>query len=184
MTELEPQDFTEHTLSSKTVYQGVFLRVLEDEVRLPDGKIARREFIRHPGAVMFMPFLDRDTVVLVRQFRYPHARHFYEIPAGKIDRGEEPLQAARRELREECGYQAVEWRRLATVHPCIGYSDEAIELFLARQLTHVGSEPDAGEFLEVVPVKLADALRWMEQGKITDAKTVIALLWVDKFRNA
>jgi len=183
MTDAKPKDFTEHTLSSKTVYRGGLLHVLEDEVRLPDGGSARREYIRHPGAATILAFLDRDTVMLVRQFRYPLARHFLEIPAGKIDRGEDPLQAAQRELREECGYQAAEWRRLATIHPCIGYSDEAIELFQARQLTHVGNELDAGEFLEVVPVKVADALRWMEQGKITDEKTVIALLWADKFRD-
>lgn len=183
MADAKPKDFTEHTVSSKTVYRGQLLHVLEDEVRLPDGGSARREYIRHPGAATILPYLDRDTVMLVRQYRYPLARHFFEIPAGKVDRDEDPLQTARRELREECGYLAGEWRRLATLHTCIGYSDEAIELFLARQLTHVGSELDAGEFLEVVPVKLAEALRWMRQGKITDVKTVIALLWADRFRD-
>ena len=130
---------------------------------------------------MMVPFLDPRTVVLVRQYRYPLARHFYEMPAGKVDPGEDPVAAARRELGEECGLQAGEWRRLATIHPCIGYSDEAIELFQARQLAHVGNELDAGEFLEVVPVRLAEALRWIEQGKITDVKTVLALLWAERF---
>jgi len=183
MTDRKPKDFTEQTVRSKTVYRGALLHVLEDEVRLPDGGNARREYIRHPGAVMVVPFLDRDTVVLVRQFRYPLARHFDEIPAGKMREGEEPLQTAQRELREECGYRAGEWRRLATLHPCIGYSNEAIELFLARSLAHVGVEPDAGEFLEVVPVALPEALRWVRDGRITDAKTAIALLWADKFRD-
>src|SRR5262245_5889114 len=122
-------DFTEHELSSKTVYHGKLLHVLEDQVRLPDGKTAQREYIRFPGAVMMVAFLDARTILLERQFRYPLRRHFHEIPAGKIDRGEEPLAAARRELREECGYEAGEWRHLATIHPCIGYSDEAIELY-------------------------------------------------------
>lgn len=174
-------DFTEHRLSSKTVYRGKLLHVLEDEVKLPDGKTARREYIRYPGAVMMVPFLDPQTVVLERQYRYPLARHFYEIPAGKVDRGEDLLAAARRELREECGYEAGEWRRLATIHPCIGYSDEAIELYLARDLTHVGHAPDDEEFLEVVNVGFDEALGWVRDGKITDQKTVIGLLWADRF---
>jgi ADP-ribose pyrophosphatase len=174
-------DFTETQVSSKTVYRGRLLHVLEDEVRLPDGKPARREYVRHPGAAMMVPFLDPKTVVLVRQFRYPLGRHFVEIPAGKVDPGEDPMQTARRELREECGYEAGEWRRLATIHPCIGYSNEAIELFLARDLKHVGHAPDDGEFLELVPLALAEALEWIRDGKITDQKTIIGLLWADKF---
>ena len=180
MTDKTP-DFTESMLSSKSVYRGKLLHVLEDEVRLPDGGQARREYIRHPGAAMMVPFLDAKTVVLVRQFRYPLGRHFLEVPAGKVDPGEDPMQAARRELREECGYEAGEWRRLATIHPCIGYADEAIELFLARELTHVGHAPDDGEFLEVVTMGLTEALDWVRDGKITDQKTVIALLWAKSF---
>jgi len=174
-------DFTERKLRSRTVYHGRLLHVLEDDVRLADGRTARREYVRHPGAVMIVPFLDSGTVVLVRQYRYPLARHFYEIPAGKIDRGERPLQAARRELREECGYTARNWRHLTTIHPCIGYSDERMELYLARGLAHVGDAPDDGELLEVVTVRLAAALRWVRQGRITDEKTVIGLLWADRF---
>jgi len=174
-------DFTETTLSSETVYRGKLLHVLEDEVRLPDGRAARREYIRHPGAAVMVPMPDPESVVLVRQFRYPLARHFYEVPAGKIDPGEAPLQAARRELREECGFEAGEWRHLATIHPCIGYSDEAIEFYLARDLAHVGHAPDDEEFLEVVNVGFAEALAWVRDGKITDQKTVIGLLWVDRF---
>jgi ADP-ribose pyrophosphatase len=181
MTDSNSKDFTEHRLGSRTVYKGRLLHVLEDEVRLPDGRTARREYIHHPGAAMMVPLLDAETVVLVRQYRYPLGRHFYEIPAGKIDPGEEPLQTARRELREECGYEAAEWRHLTTIHPGIGYSDERIELYLARQLTHVGHAPDDGEFLELVPMKLAEALDWVREGRITDEKTVIGLLWADKF---
>lgn len=177
-------DFTETRLSSRTVYRGRLLHVLEDQVRLPDGKPARREYVRHPGAAMMLPFLDERTVVLVRQFRYPLGRHFLEIPAGKVDAGEEPLAAARRELVEECGYEAREWRRLATIHPCIGYSDEAIELFLARGLIHVGHAPDEEEFLEVVTMDFAEALAQVRAGEITDQKTVVGLLWADKFRDS
>src|SRR5262249_44286101 len=93
-------DFTEHTLDSRTVYRARLLHVLEDEGRMPDGTSARREYIRHPGAVAMIPMVDPETVVLVRQYRSPLRRHFYEIPAGKIDAGEEPLAAGKRELRE------------------------------------------------------------------------------------
>jgi len=180
----KPADFTEHALRSRTVYRGRLLHVLEDEVRLSDGRTARREYVRHPGAATVVPFLDAETVMLVRQFRYSLARHFYEIPAGKIDPGETPLQTARRELREECGYSARKWRHLTTIHPCIGYADERIELYLARGLTHVGHAPDDGELLEVVPVKMAAALRWVKEGRITDEKTIIGLLWADRFRDS
>lgn len=179
MTE-KMSDFTERRVSSKTVYRGNLLHVLEDEVRLPDGRSARREYVRHPGAVMMLPFLDRDTVMLVRQYRYPLRRHFHELPAGKIDHGEEPLATAQRELREECGYEAKVWRHLTTVHPCIGYSDERIELYLARDLIPVGHAPDEGEFIEVVPLPLRETLDWVRTGRITDVKTVVGLLWAER----
>jgi ADP-ribose pyrophosphatase len=182
MTSPKHTDFTETTISSKTVYRGNLLHVLEDEVQLPDGTRSRREYVRHPGAVMMVPFLDRDTVLLVRQFRYPLRRHFLELPAGKIDEGEEPLATARRELREECGCTAGTWEHLATFHPCIGYSDERIELFVARDLTQVGHALDEGEFLEVVPTPLAHALDWVRTGKITEVKAIVGLMWADKFR--
>jgi ADP-ribose pyrophosphatase len=181
MADPKGKDFTERRRSSRTVYQGRLLQVLEDEVTLPDGRGARREYVRHPGAAAMVVYVDAATVLLVRQYRYPLARHFYEIPAGKIDPGETPLQAAQRELGEECGCQAAEWVPLTTIHPCIGYSDERIELFAARGLSDTGHAPDDGEFLEVVPTKLAEALRWVKEGKITDEKTIIGLLWADRF---
>ena len=174
-------DFTERTLESKTVYRGRLLQVLEDRVRMPDGKTAQREYVRHPGAVVMIPLLDPETVILVRQFRYALGRHFYELPAGKIDAGEEPLQTARRELREECGYEAADWRHLTTLHPCIGYSDERIELYLARDLNHVGDAPDDGEFIEPLTLRIAVALEWVKTGRITDTKTIAGLFWADKF---
>lgn len=174
-------DFTETRVSSKTVYRGKLLHVLEDEVRLPNGRSARREYIRHPGAAVMVPMPDPQTVVLVRQFRYPLARHFYEMPAGKIDPGEDPLATAKRELLEECGYEAAEWGHMATIHPCIGYADERMEFYLARRLRDVGHRPDEDEFLEKVTVRFAQALRWVREGEITDQKTVIGLLWADRF---
>ncbi len=181
MRDSKAQDFTEHCIRSTTVYRGRLLHVMEDEVALPDGRKASREFIRHPGASAMVPFLDAATVLLVRQYRYPLGRHFYEVPAGKIDAGETPQQTARRELREECGYEARDWRHLATIHPCIGYSNERIELFMAGDLSRVAHAPDDGEFLEVVPMKMAEALQWVKEGRITDEKTIIGLLWADRF---
>ena len=177
-------DFTETTLTTRLVYDGRLLKVNEDTVRLPDGKTARREWIRHPGAVIMIPLLDDDTVLLERQYRYPLARHFYELPAGKIEPGEAPFVTAQRELQEECGYTANNWRHLTTLHPCVGYSNERIELYLARELIHVGHALDDGEFLEVVPLPVDEALAWIQSGRITDVKTITGLLWLKTFADA
>jgi ADP-ribose pyrophosphatase len=173
-------DFTEHTVGSRTVYEGRLLRVLEDAVRLPDGRSSAREYIRHPGAVMVVALTEADNVVLVRQYRYALRTHFIEIPAGKMEPGEAPLDTARRELREECSLEAASWERLATVHPCIGYSDERIELYLARGLTRVGSGPEEGEFLQCLELGLDEALRRVREGAITDIKSIIGLMWAER----
>lgn len=173
-------DFSETTLASETVFSGKLLNVVSDRVRLPDGGESIREYIHHPGASMMLAFLDEQTILMERQYRYPLKRHFIELPAGKIERGEDPLETAKRELQEECGYEAREWRHLATLHPCIGYADERIELYIARELTHVGHALDEGEFLEVFPLTIAEALEWVRQGRITEAKAVTGLLWADR----
>jgi len=180
MSEDDATDFTEHTIESRTVFRGNLLHVLDDTVRLPDGRTSAREYIRHPGAVMMLALTEDDRVVLVRQYRYPLKRHFIEIPAGKMEAGEEPLDTARRELREECGLEAAFWRHLTTVHPCIGYSDERIEFYLARHLIHVGSVPEDGEFIETFSARLDEALAWVHEGRITDVKSIIALMWAEK----
>ncbi len=175
-------DFTETRLSSESVFEGKLLHVKRDTVRLPDGAQSVREYVCHPGAAMIIAQPDPDTIVLERQFRYPLGRHFIELPAGKIDAGETALATAQRELREECGYMATDWRHLTTLHPCIGYADEHIELFLARGLTRVDRALDDGEFLEVLVVPLVQALAWVRNGTITEAKAVTGLLWADKIR--
>jgi ADP-ribose pyrophosphatase len=176
----QPEDFTESCISSEVVYDGVLLHVLADEVHLPNGGTARREYIRHPGACAIVAMLDDETLLLERQFRYPLRRHFIELPAGKIDPGEDPLDTAKRELREECGYTASEWRHLATLHPCIGYADERIELYLATGLAREQASLDDEEFLEVLEVKVEDALRWIREGRITEPKAITGLLWAEK----
>jgi len=174
-------DFTETTVSSTLAYEGGFLKVRRDEVRLHDGHTTSREYVVHPGAVMILAFIDAETILLERQYRYPKHRHFIELPAGKLEKDEGALATARRELVEECGYEAAEWWKIATLDPSIGYSTEVIELYGARGLAHVGAKLDAGEHLETFEAKIADALKWVREGIITDTKTVLALLWWDKW---
>jgi ADP-ribose pyrophosphatase len=173
----DKQDFTEHTIESKLAYDGGLLKVMRDAIRLPDGGEAWREYVIHPGAVMMLAFLDDETVLLERQFRYPHRRHFIELPAGKLEPDEPPLATAKRELIEECGYEADEWWEIATLNPSIGYSNEAIVLYGARGLRHVGAKLDVGEHLEVLPTKLEEAVAWVRDGKITDTKSAFGLMW-------
>jgi len=172
---------SEKPLSSQTVYQGRLLHVKADQVALPDGRVTGREYIVHPGAVAVIPWLDGHEVVLVRQFRYPLRQDFFELPAGKIDPGEEMLACGRRELLEETGYEAAHWHYLAKIHPCIGYSNELIAFYLAEGLSQRGHRRDADEFLEVLSVPLRDAMEWIRDGRITDGKTVAGLLWAEKF---
>jgi ADP-ribose pyrophosphatase len=124
--------------------------------------------------------LDNGNLLMERQFRYPLHREFIELPAGKIDHGEDILVTAQRELLEETGYVASEWTHLTTAWPCIGYADERMEYFLARGLKHVGNKLDEGEFLEVFELSLKDAIEWIRQGKINDSKTIVGLFWLEK----
>ena len=171
----EDAHLVEARVESMRVFSGKLLDVRSDRVRLPDGHHATREYVVHPGAVLIVPLKDDGRVVVARQFRYPLNRVFLEFPAGKIDPGEEPLDTAQRELREEAGYTAVHWTRLGTVHPVVSYSTEAIELYLARGLAHVGATLDHGEFLEIVDLPKAAIVAAAERGEITDAKTIAAL---------
>jgi ADP-ribose pyrophosphatase len=173
-------DFSENQLSSKTVYRGGFLEVKEDRVRLPDGKSAIREYLVHPGAVVIIPVLDNGMLVMERQFRYPLHNHFYELPAGKIEPGEDPLLCAQRELLEETGYAAKGWQPLGVAYPCVAYSDERQPFYLAQGLSYRGSNPDDEEFLEVLKVELSTALGWVREGKITDGKTINGLFWLQQ----
>jgi ADP-ribose pyrophosphatase len=130
---------------------------------------------------MVVPLFDDGRVLLERQFRYPHRRAFLELPAGKIDPGEGHLETAQRELLEETGYVAAQWTRLGVIHTSIGYSDEAIGIFLARGLEKREAKLDAGEFLEILTLPFAEAVAMVGDGRITDAKTVAGLLWIAAF---
>ncbi len=175
------KDLTEHRLGGEQVYDGTLLKVYRDRVRLPDGSEGGRENIRHPGAEAIVPLLEDGRVLLERQYRYPHAREFIEIPAGKLEPGEPGLETAKRELLEETGYTALEWQPLGVLHTAIAYTDEAIQLFVARKLTLQARKLDVGEFLETFSVPMDEALEMVRDGRISDAKTVAALLWLDRW---
>lgn len=170
----------ETRIDSRLAYDGEFLKVQQDTVRLPDGKTTSREYIKHPGAVVIIPVLDDGRILLERQFRYPGNQVFIEFPAGKIDPEEASLDCAKRELMEETGYTASEWKFVCTIHNAIAYSDEHLDIFLARGLTAGQNKLDEGEFLETMPATVHEMLEWVRSGKITDVKTVIGTFWLDR----
>lgn len=164
-------------LASEDVFSGHLLKVKKDRVRLPDGSESYREYIVHPGAVAIVALLDNGNLLFERQFRYPLRQVFLELPAGKIDPGEATLATGKRELEEETGYLADEWQYLGLIHPCIGYSNERIEFFLARRLKHVGHARDQGEFLDVLELSPQEAMAAVADGRITDGKTISGLFF-------
>jgi ADP-ribose pyrophosphatase len=173
------KDLTEQFVSGEEVYAGGFLHVHRDIVRLPDGSQTAREYVRHPGAVGIVALPGDGQVLLVRQHRYPHRRDFIEIPAGKLEPDEPALETGKRELLEETGYIAEQWTRLGVIHNAIAYSDEAIELWLAQDLTLRTQALDHGEFLEVMTLPIAEALAMTRDGRITDVKSIVGLYWAE-----
>jgi ADP-ribose pyrophosphatase len=180
MTTPVPEDLTETRLDGESVYRGVLLHILRDRVRLPDGKEAVREYVNHPGAAVILPLFQNGDTLIERQYRYPLRQEIFELPAGKFDPGEDGLTTAKRELKEETGYVAREWRHLGTIHPLAAYCNERIEMFLALELEHQGRALDDGEHLEVMRMPVAEALDWVRRGRITDSKTMIGLFWAEK----
>lgn len=179
----DEQHLRETALHSESVYDGHLLKVRRDRVRLPSGREAQREYIVHPGAVMVVPLLDDGRLVLERQYRYPMGRVMLEFPAGKLDAGEDKLACAQRELLEETGYRAAEWAHAGVLHNAIAYSDEGIEIFFARGLTLGERALDEGEFLDVVSHSPAELDELARRGAVTDAKTLIGLLWLSRWQS-
>jgi ADP-ribose pyrophosphatase len=173
----------ERTVASEQVWQGRFLDVRRDTVALPNGHEVTREYIVHPGAVMVVPILDDGRLVMERQFRHPMGRVMLEFPAGKIDPGEPPFACAVRELAEETGYRAKQWARAGLLNNAIAYSTEGIDIWFARGLERGAARLDAEEFLEVVIHTEAEVDARCASGDITDAKTLIGLLWLQKWRS-
>lgn len=172
----------ETPLASRVLAQGHFLQVRIDDVRLPGGAMATREYIKHPGAVAVLALLDDGQILLERQYRHPVGRVMLEIPAGKLDEGEEPLACAQRELLEETGYTAGEWARAGSLHVAVGCSDEVIHLYFARQLTRGEQQLDDGEFIELARMDEATLDQMAGCGQLTDSKTLFALHWLQRWR--
>ena len=174
--QFQDSELTEATVSSEEIFHGKIVHLFRDQVRLPNGKITTREVMRHPGAAAVVPLTEEGNVILVRQYRYPFAQVMLEIPAGKLDPGEDPLVCARRELTEETGYEAEEFVSLGVFYPSVAVMDEQIHLYLARKLTFRATNPDADEFLNVEQRPLSEMVEAVMRGGVPDGKTQAAIL--------
>jgi len=170
----------EKTIKTKIAHKGTYLTLNSDEVLLPNGNTSTREWIKHPGAVCCVPILPNGKIVLIRQYRYAVNEEMIEIPAGKLDQNEIPERCALRELEEEIGYLANKLTLLANIHPAVGFTDEKMWLYLAEDLVKTKQSLDSDEFLEPIPIKLDDAVKMVWDGKITDVKTIIGILWAQR----
>ncbi len=181
MQDAVPIDLSELCISSQTLASGGMLTVKRDQVRLPNGNTSQREYVIHPGAVVVVPILPNGNVVLEKQFRYPLHQVFIELPAGKIDAGEDVLITGQRELMEETGYSASDWIKLGHQHPCIGYSNEIIHIYLARGLSAGAHQRDGDEHLDIFEAPFEQCISMIQRGEITDGKTIIALFFAEKY---
>lgn len=175
----QPHALAETRMGGERLFRGHFLSAWRDQVRLPDGSTTHREYVTHPGAVVVIAMLDDDRVVMERQYRYPVGRAMMELPAGKLERGEDPLRCAQRELLEETGYRAREWAYAGQMHLAIAYSTEVIHICFARGLSVGERQLDEGEFLEVFTASPEQLFNWVRSGELTDAKTLSCLPWLD-----
>jgi len=173
-------DLKETRIASEQKFSGRLIDLYLDQVELPNGQTSSREWIDHPGAVCIIPVLPDDKICLIRQFRYGPGEEFIEIPAGKLDSGEAPLDCAYRELEEETGYRANKLTFLTNIHPAIGFSNEKMWMYLAEDLEKYENKLDQDEFLKLLPTPLEKALDLIWSGKITDVKTIIGLLWAKR----
>lgn len=173
-------DFTEKRIDRKTVFEGRIINVYNDTVVLPDGKTTHRELVEHHGGVCIAALTENGGLLFVRQFRYPYNRVLLELPAGKLEKGENPISAGIRELEEECGVTAESFVPMGEVYPTVAYCTEIIHLFLARGLKKTKQHLDEGEFLSVEEIPLKEAVRLVMDGKIADSKTVALVLKTEK----
>lgn len=172
------QDLYEKTLKEELVYQGDYLTIVNSTVELPNGKQAKRDMIKHPGAVAILAFIDDERILMVEQFRKPLEKVLLEIPAGKISAGEDPLQCAKRELEEETGYKSEAFEYLGKFAPAPGFCDEYIHIFKATELVSGKACCDDDEFINVKIYSIKEIKNMIKEGKIEDAKTMASLIYI------
>ena len=165
------------------VFKGKEIRVRDDEVLLPNGKIGMREVVEHPDGVCILPIDEEKNVYLVNQFRYPFCSETWEIPAGKIEKDEDPIKTAKRELKEETGFVAEQLIFIGEFPASPGYTDEIFHIFIAKGLNQTGSAPEEDEFLDLIKLPWDEAIQLISENKISDSKTVLAFLMTDRFHN-
>jgi len=166
----------EKSYKRNKIYTGKSVDFCCDTIILPDGKTATREFMAHPGAVAVIPFVNRNNIILVKQYRYPVGKVTYEIPAGKLNKNENPLSCIKRELIEETGYKAGNIKKIYSYWPTPAFCTELLHIYVAKELSFVGRNPDKDEFLDLAEFSFSKALNWVVTGKIRDSKSVIAIL--------
>ena len=169
------ENVREKTVSAQTKYTGHIINVRVDDVILSDNKIHPREVVEHPGGVVIVPFLD-DKIILIKQWRHPVNCELMELPAGKLDKGEDPFEAAKRELEEETGYKTNNLESLGYIYTTPGFSNEKLYLYKATDLIPSKTNFDEGEFIEPFIVSIDEAEILIKEGKITDAKTIVGVL--------
>ena len=177
-------DFEEKTIDTREIYSGRIIHVKEDIVRLPDGNTEGRELVLHNGGVAVIAVDENKNILMVRQYRKPYEEVVLEVPAGKLEKGENPDDAGIRELREETGYKAHKYKFIGKCYPSPGYLNEIISMYLAEDLEFVGQELDAGEFVEVEKIPLETLYNMVMDNKIVDAKTQIAILKAYRILNS
>ena len=169
-------DFAEKTLNEKLIFEGKIITVHVDDVELPDGSKSIREIVEHSGGVCVAALTEDKKLKFVRQFRYPYKKELLELPAGKLEKGEDPMAAGIRELEEECGVVAEKVISMGQIYPTVAYCSEIIHLFLATGLSETKQHLDAGEFLGVEEIELSKAVEMVMNGEICDSKTVALIL--------
>ena len=167
--------FEEKTLDTQLVYDGKILKIYKDNVEVSDGHKSFREVVKHSGGVVVVALEDAETILLVKQFRYPIQETILELPAGKLEQGEDPFEAAKRELEEETGYCANNWSSLGFIYTSPGYSNEKLYLYLAQDLNFTQCHPDEGEIIESFEYKIKDVLKMISNNEINDSKTLCGI---------
>ena len=167
---------TETTLTSKEIFNGHVIRVTYDTVRLENGDTSFREVVHHHGGACVLAVTPQDEIYLVKQFRYAMGEEIWELPAGKLEAGEDPFEAAKRELAEECGVLAARYTPLGVVYPTVGYDSEKIYIWAAEDLSTTGQHLDPDEFLDVIKVPFAKAVEMVLDGTIKDSKSIAGIL--------